>query len=59
MAKNWPSFLLIFFLSVTSVTLKIGKEGVEVELQRTQQRLAAAEADNAFSLAGVECMKDK
>lgn len=52
--KNIPTLLLVFALSITSVKFKVDKDGVQVELERTQKQLAEAETKaNDFALAGV------
>jgi hypothetical protein len=54
LTKNLPTLLLVFVLSITSLKFKVDKDGVQVELERTQQRLAEAETKaNDFALAGV------
>lgn len=46
--------LALVLSSVTGFKFKYDKDGVEVELQRTQQRLAEIEqAQSNFSLAGM------
>lgn len=53
-AKDLLMILALVLSSVTGFKFKYDKDGIEVELQRTQQRLAEAEKAQAeFSLAGV------
>jgi hypothetical protein len=51
-AKNLAALVIVAALSITSVRFKISADGLEIELHKTQQKLAAAQ-DN-FYLAG-EC----
>lgn len=52
--KNIPTILLMFLLSITSIKFKVDADGVQVELERTQAKLAEAEAKaNDFALAGL------
>jgi hypothetical protein len=52
--KDLAMVLAIVLSSITSIKFKYDKDGIEVELHRTQQQLAEVEQKaNDFALAGV------
>lgn len=51
--KNLAALVIVAALSITSVRFKVSADGLEIELHKAQQKLAAAQ-DN-FYLAG-DCL---
>jgi len=55
-AKDWALVIALAVSSISSFKFKYDEHGVQVELERTQQKLAEAEAKSQeFGLAGVNC----
>lgn len=52
--KDWAMITALVLSSITSIKFKYDKDGIQVELQRTQQQLAQAQEQGNFALAGLE-----